>query len=215
VISGDGATTPDLLDFTGENRGLLKIGTSNVPDETLPENIVIENLELRSAHTAYSFSDDHGLTQSYAQNAAALGNDLKDRSAGLVVRNNWIEGGNRQLDLVDGEDSQVIVDDPRYHENFVYGNVLIEPDGAGNSQISHNWMKPGWVASHSGPADLFYDAPGIESAAPGFADEGAQDYRPGAGVDIVEAGGALHPAVLPAARGHTPICRAPGERGAT
>jgi hypothetical protein len=347
VISGDGATTPDPLDFTGESRGLLKIGTSNVPDETLPEHIVIENLELRSAHTAYTFTDDHGLTQSYAQNAAALyveraqhlvirncvlhdsgnglfigayhgdtrditiegneivgngndgsiyehnsytaaigivyqynrygplragalGNNLKDRSAGLVVRNNWIEGGNRQLDLVDGEDSQMIVDDPSYRETFVYGNVLIEPDGAGNSQIihyggdsgdeaiyrkgtlyvfhntvvsnrsgnttllrlssdgefadvrnnvlyvtntgnrlamldetgsmdlSHNWTKPGWVASHSGPADIVDDATGIESAAPGFADEIGQDYRPGAGAAIAAAGGALHPAVLPA-----------------
>jgi len=31
----------------------------------------------------------------------AQGNNLKDLSGALVVRNNWIEGGNRQLDLVD------------------------------------------------------------------------------------------------------------------
>jgi hypothetical protein len=348
VISGDGATTPDPLDFGGETRGVLKIGTSNVPDETLPEHIVIENLELRSAHPAYNFSDDHDLTQTYSPNAAAiyveraqhlvirncvlsdsgnglfisvfdgdtrditiegnlivgngivgsisqhnsytaaigilyqhnhfgplregaLGNNLKDRSAGLVVRNNWIESGNRQLDLVDGEDSQVIVDDPGYRATFVYGNVLIEPDGAGNSQIihyggdsgdesiyrkgtlyvfhntvvsmragtttllrlssndesadvrnnvlyvtdtgnrlamldetgsldlSHNWTKPGWLASHSVPtADIFDDATGIESDAPGFADEGGQDYRPTAGADIADVGGALLAAVLPA-----------------
>jgi hypothetical protein len=67
----------------------------------------------------------------------ANGNNLKDRSAGLVVRYNWIESGNRQLDLVDAEDSDVIVNDPSYHDTFVYGNVLIEPDGAGNSQIVH------------------------------------------------------------------------------
>ena len=347
VISGDGATTPDPLDFTNESRGLLKIGTSNVPDETLPEHIVIENLDLRSAHAAYTFTDDHGVAQVYAQNAAALyverarhlvirncaladsgnglfigafdgdtrditiegnfiggngnagsiyehnsytaaigivfqynrygplragagGNNLKDRSAGLVVRDNWIEGGNRQLDLVDAEDTNVIVADPSYRETFVYGNVLIEPDGAGNSQIvhyggdsgdesiyrkgtlhffhntvvssrsgnttllrlssdgefadvrnnvlyvtntgnrlamldgsgsldlSHNWMKPGWAQSHSGPADVFDDATGIESAAPGFADELGQDFRPLAGADITDTGGALHPAALPA-----------------
>ena len=69
--------------------------------------------------------------------AGAGGNNLKDRSAGLVVRYNWIEGGNRQLDLVDAEDSDVIVNDPSYGRTFVYGNVLIEPDGAGNSQIVH------------------------------------------------------------------------------
>ncbi len=40
------------------------------------------------------------------------GNNLKDRSAGLVVRYNWIEGGNRQLDLVDAEDSAVLVNHP-------------------------------------------------------------------------------------------------------
>jgi hypothetical protein len=346
VISGDQATTPPALDYTGESRGVLKIGTSNVPPESLPEHIVVENLEIRSAHAAYTFRDDHGATQSYAQNAAALyverarhltirncvlhdsgnglfvgafygdtrditiegnwihgngnagsiyehntytaaigivyannrfgplragasGNNLKDRSAGLVVRNNWIEGGNRQLDLVDGEDTQVIVDDPSYRETFVYGNVLIEPDGAGNSQIihyggdsgdeaiyrkgtlylfhntvvsnrsgnttllrlssdaehadvrnnvlyvaatgdrlamldatgsvelSHNWTKAGWVESHGGSAGVFDDGSGIESAAPGFADEVAQDFRPAAGADILDAGTALHPDALP------------------
>jgi hypothetical protein len=62
---------------------------------------------------------------------------LKDRSAGLVVRYNWIEGGNRQLDLVEGEDSSIIRNDPRYRSTHVYGNILIEPDAAGNRQMTH------------------------------------------------------------------------------
>ena len=65
------------------------------------------------------------------------GNNLKDRSAGLVVRYNWIEAGNRQLDLVDAEDSAVLVNHPSYTTTFVYGNILIESDGEGNSQILH------------------------------------------------------------------------------
>jgi hypothetical protein len=69
--------------------------------------------------------------------AGCLGNNLKDRSAGLVVRYNWIESGNRQMDLVDAEDSIELVNDPSYRKTFVYGNILIEPDGAGNSQIVH------------------------------------------------------------------------------
>jgi hypothetical protein len=69
--------------------------------------------------------------------AGCLGNNLKDRSAGLVVRYNWIEGGNRQLDLVDAEDSATLVNDPSYRQTFVYGNILIEPAGAGNSQMVH------------------------------------------------------------------------------
>lgn len=63
-----------------------------------------------------------------------LGNNLKDRSAGLVVRYNWIEDGNRQLDLVDSSGHDPSVD---YHTTLVYGNVLIEHDGEGNSQIVH------------------------------------------------------------------------------
>jgi MYXO-CTERM domain-containing protein len=76
------------------------------------------------------------------------GNNLKDRSAGLVVRANWIEGGNRQLDLVDAEGSQELVEHPSYGQTFVYGNVLIEPAGAGNSQIVHYGGDSGTTADY-------------------------------------------------------------------
>ncbi len=65
------------------------------------------------------------------------GNNLKDRSAGLVVRNNWIEGGNRALDLVDAEGSVELRDAPAYRDTFVYGNVLIKLDDAPNAQVIH------------------------------------------------------------------------------
>jgi parallel beta-helix repeat protein len=65
------------------------------------------------------------------------GNALKDRSAGLVVRCNWIEGGNRQIDLVDAEGSVELQQSPLYRTTHVYGNVLIEPDNEGNNQIVH------------------------------------------------------------------------------
>jgi len=65
------------------------------------------------------------------------GNNLKDRSAATVVRYNWIEGGNRQLDLVAAEDSSQLRNDPAYGETFVYGNVLVEPDADGNRQVLH------------------------------------------------------------------------------
>ena len=66
--------------------------------------------------------------------AGCPGNNLKDRSSGCVIRYNWIEGGNRQLDLVD---SHTLYTNPDYSTTHVYGNILIEPDGAGNSQIVH------------------------------------------------------------------------------
>lgn len=69
--------------------------------------------------------------------AGCLGNNLKDRSAGTVVRYNWIEGGNRQLDLVESADFADIRNDPAYRTTHVYGNVLVEPAGDGNRQIIH------------------------------------------------------------------------------
>jgi hypothetical protein len=65
----------------------------------------------------------------------AGGNNLKDRSAGLVVRYNWIEHSNRQLDLVHAEDSSLVRADPRYRETHVYGNVIIEHPNSGNNDI--------------------------------------------------------------------------------
>ena len=219
VITGASATTAAGLNFWGENRGLLKIGGANTPADTVPQWIVIENLEFRSAHPSYTFTDDAGTPgQVYAGNAAGIyvekgkhltfrnctttdcgngifvgpgggagmpdltedvtisrcyihgngisasafehnsycesfgilyefnrygppraganGNALKDRSAGCVVRYNYIEGGNRQLDLVEADGSGINTL-AGYGTTHVYGNVLIEPNGAGNSQIIH------------------------------------------------------------------------------
>jgi hypothetical protein len=78
------------------------------------------------------------------------GNNLKDRSSGTVIRYNWIESGNRQMDLVDAEGSAEIANDPAYKQTFVYGNVLIEPDNAGNSQIVHFGGDSGKTAIYRG-----------------------------------------------------------------
>lgn len=122
----------------------LFIASTNV---AVSRNILIEGNSIHSngnegslyEHNSYTAGID--LTFQYNHygplRAGCLGNNLKDRSAGLVVRYNWIEAGNRQLDLVDAEDSSVIRADPKYRVTWVYGNTLVEPDGAGNRQIIH------------------------------------------------------------------------------
>ena len=55
----------------------------------------------------------------------AFGGALKDRSAGTVVRYNWIEGGARALDLVEAEGSFPMIGGlPEYRSTWVYGNVI-------------------------------------------------------------------------------------------
>lgn len=89
--------------------------------------------------------------------AGAGGNNLKDRSAGTVIRYNMIEGGNRQLDLVDGEDSSAIRNDPAYLSTYVYGNVLIEHAGDGNRQMVHYGGDSGNTASYRKGTLYFYN----------------------------------------------------------
>ncbi len=210
-ITGDGAIARPELNYWNEERSVIKIGGSNLPDDQrVPSYVYVEALDIAHAHPAYSFTDEAGNPSTYVSNAAAihievgdhitvrgcalhdagnglfagsgsssvvirgnhvfdngiedsiyehnsyteshgitfeynhygplragcLGNNLKDRSAGTVIRYNWIESGNRQLDLVDSGDA-AFVGDPSYRSTFVYGNVLVEPEGAGNSQVVH------------------------------------------------------------------------------
>jgi hypothetical protein len=209
VIDGQNATTRSQLNYWGEERGVIKIGGSNIPADGMPAYIQIINLEIRNGRDSYSFTGRDGVGP-YTTNAAAiylekgenilikncilancgngffaanssknifvescylydngnvgsiyehnsytesrgiifqynhfgplltgaLGNNLKDRSAGTIIRYNWIESGNRQLDLVDSESPEIIAL-PEYRVTYVYGNILIEPEGAGNSQICH------------------------------------------------------------------------------
>jgi hypothetical protein len=110
-------------------------------DFLVERNYIVDNGNAGSAFEHNNYSAALGIMFQYNRlgppRAGTVGNNLKDRSAGLIVRYNWIEGGNRQLDLVDAEDSGVIVQDPSYRSTYVYGNVLVEPDGAGNRQIVH------------------------------------------------------------------------------
>jgi hypothetical protein len=74
-------------------------------------NIVVENCRVYDNGIEGSLYEHNSYTQAdgivfQANDYGPLrencpGNNLKDRSAGLVVRYNWIDGGNRALDLVD------------------------------------------------------------------------------------------------------------------
>ncbi len=209
VIDGENAITCPRQNYWNEPRGVIKIGGSNIPADQMPENIILQGLDIRSGRVPYAFTGRNGITE-YEWNSAGIfiekgnnitimdcdlhdngnglfiaeqtnnalihgcriydngnpgrylehnsytsamgiifqfnyygplkegcdGNNLKDRSAGLIVRYNHIEDGNRQLDLVDAG-SEELINDPSYRETYVYGNVLVEHDGEGNSQMIH------------------------------------------------------------------------------
>ena len=210
VITGKNAITRRELDYWNEERSVVKIGGSSKPNQP-PEYISIENLDIKSAHPDYKFTNDSGKIETYSKTTAsvihiengahitikncilhdgvdgffagsgasdvllqgnhiygngiidniyshnnyteclgivfqynyfgplrdgALGNNLKDRSAGTVIRYNWIESGNRTIDLVDSNHSELL-NDPSYKKTMVYGNVLIKKDVIENGQVLH------------------------------------------------------------------------------
>lgn len=72
--------------------------------------------------------------------SGALGNNVKDRSAGTVIRYNWIEGGAHALDLVEAQESyRTTTIDPCYRKTFVYGNLILNAPGDG-----------GWIVHYGG-----------------------------------------------------------------
>lgn len=72
------------------------------------------------------------------------GNNIKDRSAGTVIRYNWIEGGAHLIDLCESQESWPLASkDPGYNKAFVYGNVLINGPGDGVNLIRYGGSEGG------------------------------------------------------------------------
>ena len=130
-------------------------------DVLIQGNYLYDNGIEGSAYEHNSYTAARGITFQFNRYGSLRegcdGNNLKDRSAGLTVRYNWLENGNRQLDLVDGEDTATVPADPRYGETFVYGNILIEGDGEGNSQIVHYGGDSGTEAQYRKGTLYFYN----------------------------------------------------------
>ena len=135
-------------------------------DENVSRDILIErcfihgNGNVGSIYEHNTYTAAIGITYQFNRfgplRSGAGGNNLKDRSAGLVVRYNWIEGGNRQLDLVDAEDSAQIRNDSEYGRTIVYGNILLETEETGNRQIVHYGGDSGVTATYRKGRLYFY-----------------------------------------------------------
>jgi parallel beta-helix repeat protein len=136
VESGDQVTLRNNHFHDCGNGLFVAQASSNV---LVSGNQIYDNGNVGSIYEHNSYTEAHGIVFEYnwygEPCAGCGGNNLKDRSSGLVVRYNWIEGGNRALDLVDSE-YESINGAADYDDTFVYGNVLIELDG-GNRQMIH------------------------------------------------------------------------------
>ncbi len=71
-------------------------------------------------------------------NPASFGANLKDRSAGTIIRYNDITGGGHLLDLVHAQESaSVTTQDSGYHQTYVYGNILHDAPGSSGTIVHY------------------------------------------------------------------------------
>lgn len=114
--------------YSYHNTSELLITGNHIWDNGMPYDSQRHNSYTESIGTTIEFNH-YGPLRS-----GASGNNIKDRSADTVIRYNWIESANMQLDLVDG--SAQTAADPRYqNDTFVYGNVIIEKESSLNASI--------------------------------------------------------------------------------
>lgn len=113
-------------------------------------NIFSNNGIVGAVHEHHSYTAGSQVVIEYnrflARRAGSMGNSVKDRSIGTVVRYNRIEDGARAIDLVEAEDFPITaLADPAYRKTFVYGNQIIK-DGTLGSTIhyggDHNGATP-------------------------------------------------------------------------
>jgi len=141
IVKGENITVRNCV-IRDSGNGFFTYSTNdNVTRNILLEGCyVYDNGADNSIYEHNSYCESLGIIYQYNHygplRSGCLGNNLKDRSGGMVVRYNWIESGNRQLDLVDPEDSSTIGNDPDYQKAYIYGNILVE-DMQGNRQICH------------------------------------------------------------------------------
>ena len=132
-----------FYNWTGDGSGGWWTGLQ--VDTVLRGNHFFNNGHRRSytEHQVYTESDGVIIEQNRfgPQRAGALGSQIKDRSAGTVIRYNFIEQSPMgwDIDLVEPQESWASLGSrPTYRQAFVYGNVILNDAGKGSNFIHWN-----------------------------------------------------------------------------
>lgn len=119
-------------------------------DTVVRGNYFYDNGHPGSYREHQSYTESDGVTYEYnhfgPMRAGAMGSQLKDRSAGTVIRYNYIERSPSgwMIDLVEPENGyEALGAKLTYKQTFVYGNVLIS---SGTSSVAPNMVH--WNEDH-------------------------------------------------------------------
>lgn len=125
------------------------------------------NVYIEVSNIVYQYNT-FGPTRADA-NGESLGANIKERSAGVVIRYNWIEGGAHIIDLVDAQEAMATtVPMPSFHETLIYGNVIVRK-GAGGSMILYGGDSGVLGTYRKGTLRFFYNTVIVDN-------RGVKDY---------------------------------------
>jgi hypothetical protein len=118
VIDGRNATTRKQLNYWNESRGVVKIGGANTPVDTMPQNIIVENLEIRSGRPPYTFNGRNGVVV-YASNAAAI---FLEKGEQITIRNCILHDSGNGF-FCASQSSNVLVEGCYIYDNGMEGRI--------------------------------------------------------------------------------------------
>jgi len=173
VVGGDNITVRGCT-LSDSGMGFFTLSKDEV-EATLVRNVLLEGNNIFGNGTVGSWLEHNVYTQTLGVTVqfnrfgrlrdGSLGGNLKDRSAGTVVRYNYIEGTARLIDLVDAQEHiQHALADPRYRETFVYGNILISGPNDAERLVHYGGDTEGFEQNFRKGTLYFYNNTVIMSA---------------------------------------------------
>jgi hypothetical protein len=173
ILGGDHITIRNC-ELSNSGMGLFTL-SKDEDENTLVRDVLMEGCHLFGNGNADSWLEHNvyaqtiGVTIQFNKfgrlRSGALGANIKDRSAGTVIRYNYVEGTVRLLDLVDAQDHVNFAKaDPRYRQTFVYGNVLISGPQDAAALIHYGGDTTGFEQNFRKGTLYLYNNTVIESA---------------------------------------------------
>ena len=144
----------------------LLIEGNSIYDNGVPGSYLEHNTYTEAIGTVYQYNYFGPLR------GGSGGNQLKDRSAGTVIRYNWIGTGGHCIDLVETQAGQGTINvDPTYKTSYVYGNVIYNTGSVslvhyGGDQYDYTYYRRGTlffynntvvnIGNQTGPNSRYY-----------------------------------------------------------
>ncbi|MGO9598646.1 MAG: Ig-like domain-containing protein [Isosphaeraceae bacterium] len=133
-IDISGGSNITIQNCTLDSSGLGLFALTNDSSSLMTSNVMVEgnyfyNNGVPGSYGEHnSYCEVNGITYQYNYygplRSGSAGAELKDRSAGAVIRDNYFTPASAILDLVDAEDSSTLESLPSYTNTYVYGNIL-------------------------------------------------------------------------------------------